>query len=223
MPSWRSLPQTGMVSDCAGDTARFAITCLPSSTIPRWQPTTTEANGNCAPPQPIARSPAASAPTGAPTCSPPSAPLSELPHAEASTPIRPSTRPYAGSPFSNRVEQIHMAGQLLMFVLSCAEHEPANASLEHAYRTFSNAFMFARLKGGSRAYLAKAWADYAPVSHFWCALRGRQLPEGGKELAEFLGEAESLRRLGQDHKPRNSPSLLNPDSVWRVPEGFELP
>src|SRR5437764_6932993 len=107
MPSWRSLPQTGTVSDCAGDTARFAITCSPSSTIPRWQPTTTEANGNCAPPQPIARSSAASVPTGAPTCSPPSAPLSELPHAEASTPIRPFARPYAGSPFSNRVEQIH--------------------------------------------------------------------------------------------------------------------
>src|SRR5947209_19587039 len=53
-----------------------------------------------------ARSPAASVPTGAPTCSPPSAPLSELPHAEASTPIRPFARPYAGSPFSNRVEQI---------------------------------------------------------------------------------------------------------------------
>src|SRR5947209_826983 len=106
MPSWRSLPQTGTVSDCAGDTARFAITCSPSSTIPRWQPTTTEANGNCAPPQPIARSPAPSVPTGAPTCSPPSAPLSELPHAEASTPIRPFARPYAGSPFSNRVEQI---------------------------------------------------------------------------------------------------------------------
>src|SRR5947209_20436118 len=79
-------------------------------TIPRWQPTTTEANGNCAPPQPIARSPAASVPTGVPTCSPPSAPLSELPHAEASTPIRPSTRPYAGSPFSNRVEQIQIFG-----------------------------------------------------------------------------------------------------------------
>src|SRR4051794_40446647 len=106
MPSWRSLPQTGTVSGCAGDTARFAITCSPSSTIPRWQPTTTEANGNCTPPQPIARSPAASVPTGAPTCSPPSAPLSELPHAEASTPIRPFARPYAGSPFSNRVEQI---------------------------------------------------------------------------------------------------------------------
>src|SRR5206468_6435763 len=106
MPSWRSLPQTGTVSDCAGDTARFAINCSPSSTIPRWQPTTTEANGNCAPPQPIARSPAASVPTGAPTCSPPSAALSELPHAEASTPIRPFARPYAGSPFSNRVEQI---------------------------------------------------------------------------------------------------------------------
>jgi hypothetical protein len=37
---------------------------------------------------------------------PQSAPSSEPPPAEASMPIRPSGRPYAGNPFSNRVEQL---------------------------------------------------------------------------------------------------------------------
>ena len=69
-------PTHAMASDCAGDTARSATTCSPSSTIPRSPPTTTAANANCGPPRPIARSPAASAPTGGPTCSPPSAPSS---------------------------------------------------------------------------------------------------------------------------------------------------
>jgi len=81
-----------------------------------------------------------------------------------------------------------MAGRLLMFVLACAEHQPANANLEHAYRTFAKAFGHAKMRGGSRAYLAKVWADYGPVSHLWCARRGGELPDGGKELAEFLGE-----------------------------------
>src|SRR5690242_8163594 len=115
MPSWRSLPQTDMVSACAGDTARFATTCSPSSTILKWPPTTTEANESCVPPRHIARSPAASALTGAPTALPQSAPSSEPPPAEASTPIRPSDRPYAGNPFSNRVEQIHCIRALLRF------------------------------------------------------------------------------------------------------------
>src|SRR6476661_2476226 len=106
MPSWRSLPQTDMVSACAGDTARFATTCSPSSTILKWPPTTTEANESCVPPRHIARSPAASALTGAPTSLPQSAPSSEPPPAEASMPIRPSDRPYAGNPSSNRVEQL---------------------------------------------------------------------------------------------------------------------
>src|SRR6187549_329833 len=99
-----------MVSACAGDTARFATTCSPSSTIPKWPPTTTQANESCVPPRHIARSPAASALTGAPTSLPQSAPSSEPPPDEASTPIRPSARPYAGNPFSNRVEQIPSLG-----------------------------------------------------------------------------------------------------------------
>src|SRR4051794_26773127 len=95
-----------MASDCAVDTARSAAICSPSSSTPRSPPTTTAVNANCGPPRPTARSPAASAPNGARTCSPPSAPLS-APHSDAElTPIRRSKPPYTAAQRSNRVEQI---------------------------------------------------------------------------------------------------------------------
>src|SRR3954447_10994652 len=95
-----------MASDCAVDTARSAAICSPSSSTPRLPPTTTAVNANCGPPRPTARSPAASAPNGARTCSPPSAP-SSAPHSDAEwTPIRRSKPPYTAAQRSNRVEQI---------------------------------------------------------------------------------------------------------------------
>src|SRR3954451_6497963 len=96
-----------MASDCAVDTARSAAICSPSSSTPRSPPTTTAVNANCGPPRPTARSPAASAPNGARTCSPPSAP-SSAPHSDAEwTPIRRSKPPYTAAPRSDRDEQIH--------------------------------------------------------------------------------------------------------------------
>src|SRR3954471_15262628 len=95
-----------MASDCAVDTARSAAICSPSSSTPRSPPTTTAVNANCGPPRPTARSPAAAAPNGARTCSPPSAP-SSAPHSDAEwTPIRRSKPPYTAAQRSNRVEQI---------------------------------------------------------------------------------------------------------------------
>src|SRR4051794_6152966 len=108
----RTYPQPAMASDCAVDTARSAAICSPSSGTPRLPPTTTAVNANCGPPRPTARSPAASAPNGARTCSPPSAP-SSAPHSDAEwTPIRRSKPPYTAAQRSNRVEQIHpMTGE----------------------------------------------------------------------------------------------------------------
>jgi Transposase IS66 family len=54
-----------------------------------------------------ARSPAASAPIGAPTSMLPSAPSAAPPHGAASMPFRPSVPPYRASPPSYRVEQLH--------------------------------------------------------------------------------------------------------------------
>src|SRR5215207_8632967 len=99
-------PRTGTGSGCDGATAGCASTSSPSSTTPRSRPTTRAASASSAPPPPTARSPAASAPTGAPTCSPPSAPSSAPPHAAASTPVAPSAQPYRASPSSHRVEQL---------------------------------------------------------------------------------------------------------------------
>ena len=62
------------------------------------------------------------------------------------------------------------------------------------------------------------------MSHLWVTqeLWGRR-PHTGKDLAEFLGHAESLRRLGEGHRPPKSPPLLNPASTWRMPDRFVLP
>src|SRR5208337_2773806 len=65
------------------------------------------ANANCDPPRPTARSPAASAPTGALTCSPLSARSSAPPNAAASTPIRLFAIRYRDRARSHRVEQLH--------------------------------------------------------------------------------------------------------------------
>src|SRR5215213_1839520 len=94
MPSWRSPPRTGTGSDCEGATAGGASTSSPSSTIPTSPPTTMAASASSVLPPPTARSPAASAPTGAPTSTPPSAPSSAPPHGAVSTPFRPSAQPY---------------------------------------------------------------------------------------------------------------------------------
>src|SRR5215213_5205002 len=106
MPSWRSPPRTGTGSDCEGATAGGASTSSPSSTIPTSPPTTMAASASSVLPPPTARSPAASAPTGAPTSTPPSAPSSAPPHGAVSTPFRPSAQPYRASPSSHRVEQL---------------------------------------------------------------------------------------------------------------------
>ena len=71
---------TATASGCANVTARCAATCSPSSSIPTRRRTTTAASGNCGPPPRTARSPAASAPTGAPICSPAFDPSSAPPH-----------------------------------------------------------------------------------------------------------------------------------------------
>src|SRR5690349_21772125 len=89
-----------MANGCEGAMASCAAICSPSSIIPRLAPTTTAQSASCAQPRPIARSPAASAPNGAPTSSPPSALSSAPPHDAVSTPIRPSDWSYRASPCS---------------------------------------------------------------------------------------------------------------------------
>src|SRR5918994_1982876 len=106
MPSWRSPQPTGTGSDYDNATAGCASTSSPSSTIPTSPPTTTAASANSGQPPPIARSPAASDPHGAPTSTPPSAPSSAPPQGTASTPIKRSAPPYRAIPSSLQVEQL---------------------------------------------------------------------------------------------------------------------
>jgi hypothetical protein len=133
-------------------------------------------------------------------------------------------RDYAPSLFAAGYNRGHLAGRLLMFVLACAEHEPEHANLEYAYHVFKQAFGKARLKGASRAYLTKAWSDYACVSHLWITLElWGACPTTSRGLADFLEHAESLRKLGEAHRPRKSPPLLDPAATWKMSDLFILP
>src|SRR5271157_3499483 len=58
-----------MAGDCESVTAKCAATCLPSWNIRRFRRTTMAARGNCDPPQPTAKSQAASVPRGVLICS----------------------------------------------------------------------------------------------------------------------------------------------------------
>src|SRR6059058_3323122 len=70
MRSWGWRPGMRMANACENDTARCETVCSPSSSIPMRRRTTTAVSGNCDRQPPIARSPAGSAQTGAPICSP---------------------------------------------------------------------------------------------------------------------------------------------------------
>src|SRR6202162_1863175 len=112
MLSWRWHPPNATADGCASDTPRSAITCSPSSIIPKWPPTTTAASANYGLPPPIVKSRAASAPIGGPICLPRSAPSSAPPSAAASTPIGPFATPYKANPLPPRVEQLQSSAAI---------------------------------------------------------------------------------------------------------------
>lgn len=89
MPSWCSRRPIATAGDCTDDTAPSAAACSPSSNIPMRHPTTTPVSGNCDPPQPTARSPAASDHSGVRSCSQTSVPSSVPARAAVPTPITP--------------------------------------------------------------------------------------------------------------------------------------
>jgi hypothetical protein len=138
-------------------------------------------------------------------------------------------REYARHLVSSGYVRGDMAGRLLIFVLSCVEHEPDNASMERTYDAFKEAHNN-RIKGFSRAQLAKIWSEFKSVSHLWATLLvKRPLWEeagrtgNGSKLADFLSYAEALRTTAEAHRPANSPPILEPDEAWRVPSRFVLP
>lgn len=122
-----------------------------------------------------------------------------------------------------------VAAQTLCWVLSCAEHSPAQASLLSARRVLEPSVRKTFRRGTSRANLIKAWQRYMPVAHFWLArLAWRELwnesAGNGSKFALLLALAEETRRLGEGFVPlRASTPVLDPTRTWKVPGRFLLP
>jgi hypothetical protein len=120
-----------------------------------------------------------------------------------------------------------MAGMLLTVILAYAEHDPARASKEAAYAMLGCALTKAKIPGGSRLTLMKIFDDFEPVIHLWTAAKlqpelWQNRANGGRELAEFLGCAESLRMAAEKVRLDRG-LLLDPIKSWKVPSRFTLP
>jgi hypothetical protein len=128
--------------------------------------------------------------------------------------------------FKGRINKPELSARLFVYVLSCAAHNPVNATLQHAYKIIQKGFYNSRMTGASRASLIKIWSEYSPVAHLWAANAvGPHLSTlSGSRLAEFLSRAERFRAMGEAHKPaRSKEPLLDPRETWTVPSRFILP
>ena len=120
-PSWRSHPASATASACENARAKSAATSSFSSSTPKSRPTTMAPNANSGPSRPIARSPAASDPTGVPISLPRSDPSSEPPADKASMPMTQSSAHYAEMLSSHRVEQLRHPFIDKLGILTCAD------------------------------------------------------------------------------------------------------
>ena len=88
---------------------------------------------------------------------------------------------------------------------------------------------FGSYPGLGRSELIDIWSDLSPAVHLLAARqfvpwhqRGT-LPQG-PFLTAFLGYAEQLRLIGEQHRPpRAKSALLDGSETWKVPEWCVLP
>lgn len=134
-----------------------------------------------------------------------------------------------------------IVGDMLLFILGCAQHCPRHMSINKAAFVQSKILIGAKDQAGNLlhyglATVRTAWGKFRPVAHLWAAYRIWQIdhkeapdlspfePDG---LPNFLAAAEELRRLGTStfaraQKLRHGP-ILNPAETWRTPSGLCLP
>lgn len=140
----------------------------------------------------------------------------------------------------------YLAGEVLLFVLSAAEHDPQNASVKRAIHILRSRFEADRVESGvpfrtGRSTLLADWGRFKEVAHLWAALNlwtrdmnqdlasafepEQDDPTGG--LPAFLAIAEELRRRGEMFFSRgqseNGTPLLDPNKTWRTPPDLVLP
>ncbi|NJL26399.1 MAG: hypothetical protein HC897_00300 [Thermoanaerobaculia bacterium] len=134
-----------------------------------------------------------------------------------------------------------VAGDMLLFMLSCSIHNPEHMSFRKAAFIVSRTIMGSKDQAGNgqncgESTMKMAWGRFKTVAHLWAAYRLWELdcekdprcspfePEG---LITFLAMAEELRRFGtssfaHSQKEKNRP-ILDPATTWRTPSRLILP
>ncbi len=139
-----------------------------------------------------------------------------------------------------------VSGNILLFILRCAEHSPKDMSVLKAVDIIGRKLVRdgrrIRKQGegtiaASRSAIMNAWTAFKPVAHFWAATRLWQLEDRVTDwyyllfrvddLLEFIALAEELRQRGEALYARGQKTLdrsvLDPSAAWRVPDSLTLP
>lgn len=131
-----------------------------------------------------------------------------------------------------------VVGDLLNFLLNCAECAPEHASVNKAIFVVMADLTGTRLRDGSRptagrSILHEAWREFKPVAHLWAAFRlwqeeFQQTPEFDPRtptgLRGFLALAKELHARAVNIRARGrTKAILDPSETWRVPATLLLP
>jgi hypothetical protein len=157
----------------------------------------------------------------------------QLLQAESIEACRRSSGPPAGQFIGGWV-----AGEMLLHLLTTAEHAPEHASVNKACHLVIRNLSEARLLySGSKAPCSRqtvwsAWTSFRPAAHLWAAFNlttgwpdwdtfAAAYPNGTLSvllpgLLALLSVAEALRRLAEGHK------IVAPGELWRVPATIPL-
>jgi hypothetical protein len=137
---------------------------------------------------------------------------------------------------------VHVAGDLLLLILSAAIQSPKDASLARAVRVWGTDQARGRTIDGkavaaSERSILAAWSRFKPVAHLCAAFILDFDPQAVErttllqDLPRFLAIAESYRSLGEKHhppagrkgsKPLTRATTLDPLKSWRVPADLKL-
>ncbi len=128
-----------------------------------------------------------------------------------------------------------LAGQVLLFILRCAAHQPKDASIGKAVYVMERALVLLKNQQGrpvsaSRTKITNAWGKFKTVSHLWAA---EHISEksiyalNADNLVEFLATAEWFRNHAEAHVPpprrAKAAPLLAEGEAWAAPDRLELP
>ena len=126
-----------------------------------------------------------------------------------------------------------LAGQVLLFILRCAAHQPQDASIGKAVYVMERALVLLKNQQGrpvsaSRTKITNAWGKFKTVSHLWAAehISCPIYALNPDNLLEFLATAECFRNHAEAHVPpprrAKAAPLFAEGEAWAAPDRLEL-